>query len=145
MLTLTCYLPQTTSPRWAELCPSSPPASATRGKFQTSKTKYFNEYITFSCTNSFLHYCFSPWDTSMWCLSSLNIRARCDIAAVLTMGSALSDGASSLRAAATRPSSATAATSRETRSYKGGRSQCVDACWKTPSHTATSGSDTNDT
>lgn len=50
----------------------------------------------------------------------------------------------SLRAAVTRLSLATAATSQETLSYAGRQSQCVTNCWKTPSHTATSGSDTSD-
>lgn len=51
----------------------------------------------------------------------------------------------SRRAAAMRLSSVTAVTSQETLPYAAGQSQCVTDYWKTPSHTAASGSDTLDT
>ena len=49
-----------------------------------------------------------------------------------------------LRGAAMQLSSVTAAMSQETLPYAGRQSQCVTDCWKSPSHTATTGSDTPD-
>lgn len=47
-----------------------------------------------------------------------------------------------LRAAAMQLSSVTAVMSQQTRPYAGRQNQCVSDYWKTPSHTATFGSDT---
>ena len=115
-------------------------------------TSVLSEY-TLKATTSFRCFEYDPKSQNLFPQLSFGVHVEhwdaSEISGVVYLRDALCDWVSlchmvPLRAAATRLSSATAAMSQETLSYAGRRSHCVTNCWKTPSHTATSGSDTSD-